>query len=157
MNLASSKDFMAVTVLMNASERIAEKVEGKYKLVQEFVGGHFRGLPASFWEEYFWRQMSDDYRAKREKMERDTETKDEEKELQEWIIAKIKPFSEDLWDWGLGHKHVKEWIKTMHGSNDLTDNAMFELMKSVDVFAVQREKTKKKREKSAPQKKVIFK
>jgi len=154
MNMTQNKDFMAVWVLMSAVERIGTKIDGEYKLLQEYVGGHFRVLPATFWEEYFWRKMATAYRAKREKIEKTQgDSKDEEKEMNDWLISKIREFSDELFDWGCLGKQVKEFMKTMHGSNDLVDTVLFDLMKSVDLLAIKREKAEQEKRKADQRKK----
>lgn len=127
-------DVMALALIMGAAERICtrskQRVDGKYKFVQELVRHHFRELPASFWEEAFWRQQT---KLLRERSEDQNDIMDESAEENEvWIAEQLCSWSRSLWAWGLDSFHVKEVMKLMHGSNKLQDTTLFELLKYVD-------------------------
>lgn len=67
--------------------------------------------------------------------------------MKAWLIKSIQSHSISLFLWGLDTKMVKEFIKIMHGSNDLADSTMFELLKYVDDFVKKRDKEILKRTK----------
>jgi len=126
-------DVMALALIMGAAERICvrskQRVDGKYKFVQELVRHHFRDLAASFWEEAFWRQQT---KMLRERTEESGIEETEENEI--WLTDRICNWTRCLWAWGLDAFHVKEVMKLMHGSNRLQDTTLFELLRYVDLM-----------------------
>lgn len=135
-------DFNAIVVMMDAAEKICFKDEhNHHHFAQTIIRDHFRHLPASFWEEYFWRQQTD--------MLRDGDgdemaQNDDPVKLETWITQQVMEFSPQMWEWGLNTFAVKEIMKTMHGSNALSDSVLFDLLKYVDL--VNTKGNKKERE-----------
>eukprot|EP00457_Paulinella_chromatophora_P000981 gb/GEZN01000983.1/.p1 GENE.gb/GEZN01000983.1/~~gb/GEZN01000983.1/.p1 ORF type:complete len:1065 (-),score=267.74 gb/GEZN01000983.1/:239-3289(-) len=148
MNLTASKDFQAVYIMMKAVPRIATKNADKtYTTIKQLVHGHFKVLPPTFWEEHFWTGHLDMFRAERQKLEIQGVEDDEDalnNAMRTWVVNSIRAHSVNLFHWGLSTKDVKEFVKIMHGSNDLSDQTMFELLKHIDDHLKRRDKERNK-------------
>eukprot|EP00808_Paulinella_micropora_P026072 g39233.t1 len=139
--IACAEDLLCVTSIMHAARRLARPLQ------ESFVAAHVRVLPKDmyflktqlaeqliknyplvFWESYFWTQVGGDYAQAQQ------ESKQAKVALQPhaWIVQALKHFRDELLDWGVSVKGVKEVYKWFHSTNDLPDACLFTLFKHAD-------------------------
>eukprot|EP00808_Paulinella_micropora_P030187 g12030.t1 len=125
--LTSRRNFLSITSIMHATRRISRPgpKPNSNVFLKEPLGHVLRTFPCVFWEDYFWTQVSPDFA--KAKMAAGIEFRS-----QAWVTRMLRNFRDELLDWGLSLKDVKELMKWMHGSNDLPDAALFMLLKHVD-------------------------
>ena len=139
------RESVAEIELMKVAERVCFRTpdSGTHQFVRDFLGGFFVRKPSSFWADGFWRTQKEKVtlrwmnarttgqlaRGKTEFF--DTLDDLEDDMMPDVLVTNIMKYCGSLWDWRVPLKGLKEFVKLMHGNEDLADVVLFDLLKFV--------------------------